>query len=218
MSQPRPLFWLRAGQTVSNSFVLSAKQSSRTSNFNVFCLTWPGIEPCQANAQPLHCPAAVKSVWACSPQEKAWRGRFVYNSQLMHGKPLKLLVCSIFRMSLLKELWSKIIWHHGYDETLCLQTAADVFQADDVRKHLKECASKIRAPEETWMDEIWVCHKYVRQMVKTMTMHPLVGKVLWCPHLKAIHWWEMMELYNALLKALPLKLIDWLIISKFYGT
>ncbi len=36
MSQPRPLFWLRAGQTVSNSFVLSAKQSSRTSNLNVF--------------------------------------------------------------------------------------------------------------------------------------------------------------------------------------
>ncbi len=45
MSQPRPLFWLRAGQTVSNSFVLSAKQSSRTSNFNVFWLTRPGIEP-----------------------------------------------------------------------------------------------------------------------------------------------------------------------------
>ncbi len=39
MFQPRPLFWLRAGQTVSNSFGLSAKQSSRTSNFNVFCLT-----------------------------------------------------------------------------------------------------------------------------------------------------------------------------------
>ncbi len=45
MSQPRPLFWLRAGQMVSISFVLSAKQSSRTSNFNVFCLTRPGIEP-----------------------------------------------------------------------------------------------------------------------------------------------------------------------------
>ncbi len=45
MSQPRPLFWLRATQTVSNSFVLSAKQSSRTSNLNVFCLTRPGIEP-----------------------------------------------------------------------------------------------------------------------------------------------------------------------------
>ncbi len=45
MSQPRPWFWLRAGQTVSNSFVLSAKQSSRTSNLNVFCLTRPGIEP-----------------------------------------------------------------------------------------------------------------------------------------------------------------------------
>ncbi len=29
----------------SLSFVLSAKQSSRTSNFNVFCLMWPGIEP-----------------------------------------------------------------------------------------------------------------------------------------------------------------------------
>ncbi len=45
MSQSRPLFWLRAGQTISNSFVLSAKQSSRTSNFNVFCLTRAGIEP-----------------------------------------------------------------------------------------------------------------------------------------------------------------------------
>ncbi len=28
-----------------NSFMLSAKQISRTSNFNVFCLTRPGIEP-----------------------------------------------------------------------------------------------------------------------------------------------------------------------------
>ncbi len=45
MFQPRPLFWLRASQTVSNSVVLSAKQSSRTSNFNVFCLTRLGIEP-----------------------------------------------------------------------------------------------------------------------------------------------------------------------------
>ncbi len=34
-----------AGQSVSNSFMLSAKQSSRTSNFNVVCLTWPRIEP-----------------------------------------------------------------------------------------------------------------------------------------------------------------------------
>ncbi len=30
---------------VSNSFMLSAKQSSTTSNFNVFCLSRPGIEP-----------------------------------------------------------------------------------------------------------------------------------------------------------------------------
>ncbi len=63
MSQPRPLSWLRAGQSVSNPFMLSAKQSSRTSTFNVFCLTRPGSNhqppACQANAQPLHYPAAV---------------------------------------------------------------------------------------------------------------------------------------------------------------
>ncbi len=35
----------RGSQPVSNSYVLSAKQSSRTSNFNVCCLTRPGIEP-----------------------------------------------------------------------------------------------------------------------------------------------------------------------------
>ena len=64
MSQPGPLSWLRTGgQLVSNTYVLSAKQSSRTSNFNVFGFTRPGIEPstsgCQANAQPLHYPADV---------------------------------------------------------------------------------------------------------------------------------------------------------------
>ncbi len=63
MSQPRPLFWLWSGQTVSNSFVLSAKQSSRTSNFNVFwSFVWRGRgshhQPptCQVKAQPLHYP------------------------------------------------------------------------------------------------------------------------------------------------------------------
>ncbi len=45
MSQPKPLFWLQAGQTVCNYFVLSAKQSTRTSNFNVSCLTQLRIEP-----------------------------------------------------------------------------------------------------------------------------------------------------------------------------
>ena len=45
MSQPKLLSWLQASQSVANSFMLSAKQSSRTSNFNVFCLTWPRIEP-----------------------------------------------------------------------------------------------------------------------------------------------------------------------------
>ncbi len=60
--------WLRANQSVSNSYVLSAKQRSRTSNLASFVwrpgLTWPGIElptpACQANVQPLHYPAAVQ--------------------------------------------------------------------------------------------------------------------------------------------------------------
>ncbi len=34
MSQPRPLSWLRTGQSVSHSYLLNPKQSSRTSNFN----------------------------------------------------------------------------------------------------------------------------------------------------------------------------------------
>ncbi len=45
MYQPRPLSLLRAGQSASNSFILIARQSSRTSNFNVFCFARPGIEP-----------------------------------------------------------------------------------------------------------------------------------------------------------------------------
>ncbi len=44
-SQPKPLSWPLARQSVSNSCVLSAKQSSRTSNFNVFCLKRPVIGP-----------------------------------------------------------------------------------------------------------------------------------------------------------------------------
>ncbi len=45
LSQPWQLSWLQAYRPVSNSYVLSAKQQrSRTSNFNVFCLTRPGIE------------------------------------------------------------------------------------------------------------------------------------------------------------------------------
>ncbi len=37
-----------------NSFVLSAKQSRRTSNFNVFCLTRPGIEPLTSRMRTLN--------------------------------------------------------------------------------------------------------------------------------------------------------------------
>ncbi len=37
MSQPRLLYWLWVSQSVSNSYSLSANESSRTSNFNVFC-------------------------------------------------------------------------------------------------------------------------------------------------------------------------------------
>ncbi len=67
-SQPRPLSWLWTGQSVSNSFLLSAnkdaKQSSRTSNFNVFLFDATGdrhppppLPPPHARrtlAQPLH--------------------------------------------------------------------------------------------------------------------------------------------------------------------
>ncbi len=50
MSQPR----LRASQSVSHTYVLSAKQSSRTLNFNIFCLTRPGIEP-PTSRMPVEC-------------------------------------------------------------------------------------------------------------------------------------------------------------------
>ena len=45
VTQPRPSSWLRLSQSVSNSYVLSAKQSRRNSNYNIFCVTRPGIEP-----------------------------------------------------------------------------------------------------------------------------------------------------------------------------
>ena len=80
MFQPRPLYWIQAGQLVSNSFVLSASQSSRTSNFNVFSLTRPGTRghqppACQANVQQLHYPVTVyltSEMDNIQKQEKQW--------------------------------------------------------------------------------------------------------------------------------------------------
>ena len=70
MFQPIPLSWLRAGQSVSNSFMLSVMQSSRTYNFNVFCLTRSGIEP-PTSRMPGGCltttlPGRIYVKWNCT--------------------------------------------------------------------------------------------------------------------------------------------------------
>ena len=103
-AQPRALSWLRASQSVSNFHLLSEKQISRTSIFNVFCWLGRGSN----HQPPMHMPGE------CSIATLPGHGREPYCRE---GRSKRMLN---FRCSLVNVIFSfHLLWsfpHYSFCE------------------------------------------------------------------------------------------------------